>query len=110
VITVIVGAIALCYLVETWLDRPNWGQIFARAILPQFAGGESVLLSAGILGATVMPHVIFLHSALTQARNCRAGRSASAPIVSIRDSGRDDRPGAGGTCQRRNAGNGCGRF
>ena len=35
---------------------------------PQFAGTESVLLAVGILGATVMPHVIFLHSALTQKR------------------------------------------
>src|ERR671935_192828 len=35
---------------------------------PGFAGGESVLLAVGILGATVMPHVIYLHSALTQNR------------------------------------------
>ena len=37
-------------------------------MVPQFAGGESVLLATGILGATVMPHAIFLHSALTQGR------------------------------------------
>jgi manganese transport protein len=37
-------------------------------VTPQFAGGESVLLAVGILGATVMPHVIYLHSALTQNR------------------------------------------
>jgi manganese transport protein len=36
--------------------------------VPSFAGGESVLLATGILGATVMPHVIYLHSALTQDR------------------------------------------
>ena len=36
--------------------------------MPQFAGPQSVLLAAGILGATVMPHAIFLHSALTQHR------------------------------------------
>ena len=36
--------------------------------MPQFAGAESVVLAAGILGATVMPHAIFLHSALTQGR------------------------------------------
>ena len=35
---------------------------------PRFAGSESVLLATGILGATVMPHVIYLHSALTQDR------------------------------------------
>jgi manganese transport protein len=37
-------------------------------VVPQFSGTESVLLASGILGATVMPHVIFLHSALTQGR------------------------------------------
>jgi manganese transport protein len=36
--------------------------------VPEFAGNESVLLAVGILGATVMPHVIYLHSALTQQR------------------------------------------
>jgi manganese transport protein len=67
-ISVFVGAIAVSYLVETLLDRPAWGQVFLHAVVPQFSGRESVLLAAGILGATVMPHVIFLHSALTQGR------------------------------------------
>ncbi len=39
-----------------------------HAAIPQFSGTESILLASGILGATVMPHVIFLHSALTQGR------------------------------------------
>jgi manganese transport protein len=39
-----------------------------HTFVPQFAGTESVLLATGILGATVMPHVIYLHSALTQDR------------------------------------------
>jgi manganese transport protein len=39
-----------------------------HAVVPDFAGSESVLLAVGILGATVMPHVIYLHSALTQQR------------------------------------------
>ena len=39
-----------------------------HAVVPQFEGSESVLLAVGILGATVMPHVIYLHSALTQDR------------------------------------------
>lgn len=68
VITAFVGIIAVCYLIETFLDRPDWAQIGYHAIVPQFAGSESVLLATGILGATVMPHVIFLHSALTQGR------------------------------------------
>ena len=63
-----VGVIALCYLVETVIDQPDWGQILFHAVVPQFSGTESVVLAAGILGATVMPHAIFLHSALTQGR------------------------------------------
>jgi manganese transport protein len=68
VITALVGVIAGCYVIETFLDRPDWGQIAYNAVVPRFAGTESVLLATGILGATVMPHVVFLHSALTQGR------------------------------------------
>ncbi len=68
VITALVGVIAVCYLIETILDRPDWGNVLYHAVYPQFAGPESILLAAGILGATVMPHAIFLHSALTQGR------------------------------------------
>ncbi len=67
-ITAFIGVIALAYLVEMFLVQPDWGQIAFHAVVPQFSGAESVLLAAGILGATVMPHVIFLHSALTQGR------------------------------------------
>lgn len=68
VITALVGVVALSYLVETILDRPQWSTVFYHMVVPQFSGVESVLLASGILGATVMPHVIFLHSALTQGR------------------------------------------
>jgi manganese transport protein len=68
VITGLIAVIAVCYLVETVLDRPDWGLVVHHAVVPQFAGAESVLLAAGILGATVMPHALFLHSALTQGR------------------------------------------
>jgi manganese transport protein len=68
VITALVGVIALCYLIETLLDRPEWANIAYHAVVPQFRGTESILLASGILGATVMPHVIYLHSALTQGR------------------------------------------
>lgn len=67
-ITALVGVIAVCFLVETILDRPDWGLIVYHTVVPQFAGTESVLLATGILGATVMPHVIFLHSGLMQGR------------------------------------------
>ncbi len=68
VIAVFVGVIAVCYLIEMLLGSPDWGAIGMGAVTPKFDGTESVLLAAGILGATVMPHVIYLHSALTQHR------------------------------------------
>jgi manganese transport protein len=68
VISSMVGVIALCYLAETIIDKPDWVNVLYHSFVPQFSGTESVLLASGILGATVMPHAIFLHSALTQGR------------------------------------------
>jgi manganese transport protein len=68
VITALVGVIGICYLIEIVLVKPVWGQVIYHAVVPQFAGPESDVLAVGILGATVMPHVIFLHSSLTQGR------------------------------------------
>jgi manganese transport protein len=68
VISVLVGVIAASYLLETFLDRPDWGQVLYHSVVPQFSGKESFLLASGILGATVMPHAIFLHSSLMQNR------------------------------------------
>jgi manganese transport protein len=64
----LVGIIGIAYLGELFLADPPLGTVGAHAVLPQFEGTESVLLAVGILGATVMPHVIYLHSALTQDR------------------------------------------
>jgi len=67
-IGVIVLAIGLCYVIELFKARPNFAEVGKHAVLPEFQGSGSVLLAVGILGATVMPHVIWLHSALTQSR------------------------------------------
>jgi manganese transport protein len=63
-----VGVIGICYVAELTFAHPNYGAVLHHAVVPQFGGGEAVLLAVGILGATVMPHVIYLHSALTQDR------------------------------------------
>jgi len=68
VITAFVAVIGICYLGELWIVHPPLGEVAKHAVLPEFKGNESVLLAVGILGATVMPHVIYLHSALTQHR------------------------------------------
>jgi manganese transport protein len=67
-IAAIVGVIGVCYLAEIFMADPPLGTVAKHAVLPEFQGSESVLLAVGILGATVMPHVIYLHSALTQDR------------------------------------------
>jgi manganese transport protein len=68
VITAFVFVIGICYLAELWLSHPPFAAVGHHAVVPEFKGNESVLLAVGILGATVMPHVIYLHSALTQRR------------------------------------------
>ena len=68
VIIAFVGVISACYVAELWYAHPPLGTVARHAAVPQFQGGESVLLAVGILGATVMPHVIYLHSALMQNR------------------------------------------
>src|SRR5262245_34278567 len=68
VIAAIVGVVGVCYIGELFYARPPLGTVGKHALVPQFAGGESVLLAVGILGATVMPHGIYLHSALLQDR------------------------------------------
>ncbi len=68
VIAGLVGVIGGAYFAELIFANPDLGQVAHHAVVPQFEGSESVLLAVGILGATVMPHVIYLHSALTQDR------------------------------------------
>ncbi len=75
VITAMVGVIVLAFTVQIVLARPSLSGIVHGTLVPQFDGAQSVLLAASIVGATVMPHVIYLHSALTQRRV--VGRSAA---------------------------------
>ena len=68
VITALVGVIAVCYVLVTFMSPPDLQELLFNTFVPRFKGTESILLATGILGATVMPHVIFLHSSLTQGR------------------------------------------
>jgi manganese transport protein len=64
VIAALIGVIVLAFAVQVVLADPAPSEI-AAGFVPGFSGTESVLLAVGIIGATVMPHVIYLHSALT---------------------------------------------
>jgi manganese transport protein len=64
----IVGLICLCYLVEMFIAPVDWASAAFHTVTPQIADAGALLLAVGIIGATVMPHAIYLHSGLTQAR------------------------------------------
>jgi len=68
VIGAIVGLIYVCYLIEMFIAPINWSTAAFHTVTPQIADSGALLLAVGIIGATVMPHAIYLHSGLTQAR------------------------------------------
>ncbi len=63
-----VSIIALCYVVELFIAPVDWASAAVHTVLPQIPDAEALLLSVGIIGATVMPHAVYLHSGLTQGR------------------------------------------
>jgi manganese transport protein len=67
-ITALVGVVVASFVIELFNANPDGGEVAKHLVLPGLSGTESLLLATGIVGATVMPHVIYLHSALTQRR------------------------------------------
>jgi manganese transport protein len=84
-----VGVIGLCYGFEVFLVHPDWHRAFVAAVLPTFDMHGSVALKGSVyaavamLGATVMPHVIYLHSALVQPRLKELSPTNGRPKVGI---------------------------
>jgi manganese transport protein len=68
VIGTLVGVIGLCYLVELMVAPPDWRAAAVGVVVPRLPDADALLLAVGIVGATVMPHAIYLHSGLTQNR------------------------------------------
>ncbi len=64
----LVALIALCYLVEMLVAPVAWGQVALHSVLPALPDAGAVTVAVGIIGATVMPHALYLHSGLTQNR------------------------------------------
>jgi len=67
VIGSLVAVIALCYVIELFISPVDWSEA-ARSLAPTLPDRSALLLAVGIIGATVMPHAIYLHSGLTQSR------------------------------------------
>jgi manganese transport protein len=68
IIGALIGVIALCYLIEMFIAPVDWGAAMVHMVVPKIPDAEALLLTVGIIGATVMPHAVYLHSGLTQAR------------------------------------------
>lgn len=69
IISVMIGIICLAYGLELFLAKPDWSLVGLHTLLPSLPDSQAVLIAVGMLGATVMPHVIYLHSQLVQYRN-----------------------------------------
>src|SRR5580704_15060870 len=68
IIASLIAVIGLCYLIELFIAPIDWGAAARSAVTPRIADAQALMLAVGIIGATVMPHAIYLHSGLTQAR------------------------------------------
>ncbi|HEY5225568.1 MAG TPA: Nramp family divalent metal transporter [Methylovirgula sp.] len=68
VIGAMIGIIGLCYLIEMFIVPPDWAAAAYHTLVPQLTDSAALTIAVGIVGATVMPHAIYLHSGLTQAR------------------------------------------
>jgi manganese transport protein len=68
IIGAMVVLIGLCYVIELFIAPVDWASAAFHIVTPQIPDAQALLLCVGIIGATVMPHAVYLHSGLTQAR------------------------------------------
>jgi manganese transport protein len=71
-----VTAIGLCYLVELWLVKPDWGQTAQSMVVPSLSA-SNVVIAMAVLGAVVMPHNMYLHSEVIQSRQWQGASDAA---------------------------------
>ena len=77
----LVAVIALCYVAELVLAPVAWAGVLRGSVTPRLPDGGAVTVAVGIIGATVMPHAIYLHSGLTQNRVAVRDAAARARLV-----------------------------
>jgi manganese transport protein len=87
IIAALVGAIGLCYVIELFIAPVAWGEVARGTFTPRLPNGEALFIAVGIIGATVMPHALYLHSGLTQGR--APARSLPERRVLVRFSNRE---------------------
>ncbi|MBU6397889.1 MAG: Nramp family divalent metal transporter [Rhodospirillales bacterium] len=67
-IGLLILVIVVCYVAELFIAPVNWAAATTGAVLPRLPDSEALTIAVGIIGATVMPHALYLHSSLTQHR------------------------------------------
>ncbi len=81
VVMSLVGTIGVAFLIEIFLGQPEWGGI-VRGFVPSLPDTTALYIAIGMLGATVMPHNLYLHSSLVQTR--KVGRNRKEIKEAIR--------------------------
>jgi manganese transport protein len=79
----LVGLIGVSYVIELLIAPPDWGAAVLHSVKPLLPDAGAVTLAVGIIGATVMPHAIYLHSGLTQARTPARNDSERRRLLSF---------------------------
>ena len=69
IVLTLVSTVALCFALQIFLAQPDWGGVALGMLVPTLPGTEAFYIALGILGATVMPHNLYLHTALVQTRD-----------------------------------------
>jgi manganese transport protein len=67
-VVTLVGTIALCFALQLFYAHPDWGGVARGLVTPQLPDKDALFIALGILGATVMPHNLYLHSSIVQTR------------------------------------------
>jgi manganese transport protein len=83
IIGYLVAVIGVCYLVELFIVPVDWRAAAVHTVVPQLADAGALLLAVGIIGATVMPHAVYLHSGLTQSRIPAHDKAETRAVVRI---------------------------
>ncbi len=80
VIGIMIGVIGACYLAELVIVPPDWRAAAVHAVVPRLADGTALMLAVGIVGATVMPHALYLHSGLAQQQAAQQQATLAGPV------------------------------
>ncbi|MEZ5313352.1 MAG: Nramp family divalent metal transporter [Thermoanaerobaculia bacterium] len=81
IVLTLVSTIAFCFAIQIFLARPDWGGVAVGMLVPTIPNAEAFYIALGILGATVMPHNLYLHTALVQTRDIRPDAASRRQAV-----------------------------